>query len=158
MMDHVLRLAYPRTGLEKSPATTGSVEALARCLRAYPNARYLHLTRHPVSTQRSMLALWGNAYPPETPHDYRVRRCLLAWYSSHLRAVQSLRDLPREQWMRVRGEDLLGEPRTWLPRILDWPALDHDARIIDRMMDTERWEFAAWDGQPGFASAGPKFP
>jgi Sulfotransferase family len=157
MMDHLLRLVYPRIGVEKSPTTTWSVAALTRCLRAYPNARYLHLTRHPVTTQRSMLELWREALPPQMPHDGRVRSCLLSWYSSHLRVVQALRHLPEKQWMRVRAEDLLGQPRVWLPRILDWLGLDHDETIIGQMMDTQRWEFAAWDGDAGFGGADHKF-
>src|ERR1700735_5157321 len=64
VMDHLLRLVYPRIAVETSPATVESGPALARCMRDYPGARYLHLTRHPVSTQRSMLALYSQFYFP----------------------------------------------------------------------------------------------
>lgn len=158
VLDHLLRLVYPRTGVEKSPATVESGQALARCLRAYPNARYLHVTRHPVSTQRSMLTLYNQFhFPAGMPTAERVRRCVLTWYSCHLRIVRALEPLPPSRWLRVRGEDLIGEPRAWLPRILDWLRLPHDEAIIDRMLDTQSWEFAAWDGHIGFGGADPNF-
>lgn len=157
LMDHLLQLVQPRTGVEKSPDTVRSNQAITACLQAYPNARYLHLTRHPVNTQQSMLKHWAPLFPPEMPTRDRVRRCLLSWYSSHLRIVQSLRALPRQQWMRIRAEDLLGAPRTWLPRTLDWLRLDHDDRIIERMIHTERWEFAPQHGDKINAGGDPLF-
>lgn len=158
IMDYVLRLIDPRIGVEKSPATVESGQALTRCLQAYPSARYLHLTRHPVSTQRSMLNLYDQfLFPAEMAHAERVRRCVLAWYSCHQRILQALQALPRSQWLRVRAEDLVGDPRTWLPRVLDWLGLRYDEAIIDRMLDTQRWEFADWDGHIGFGGADPQF-
>lgn len=151
LMDYLLKLVHPRAGLEKSPGTVNSSAALTTCLRAYPGARFVHLTRHPVTTQQSMLKHWTSLFPPDMGPQDRVRRCLLTWYASHLRIVQALGALPDDQWMRVRAEDLLGAPRTWLPRVLDWLRLDHVGPVIERMTRTERWEFAP---QPGGAFGG----
>ena len=157
-MDYLLRLIRPRIGVEKSPATGESWPALRSCLSAYPGARYLHLTRHPVSTQRSMLRLFGQyKFPPGMPQAERVQRCVVSWYACHLRIVQALRTVPQHRWMRVRGEDLTGEPRIWLPRILGWLGLSCDEAAIGRMLATQRWEFAAWDGHIGFGGADPQF-
>jgi len=158
LMDHLLGLVSPRIGIEKSPLTVGSAQALTTCMRAYPNARYLHLVRHPVSTQRSMLALYDTfLFPPQMTRHERVRRCLLTWYSCHLRIEQAMRALPTGQWLRVRAEDLIGRPRTWLPHVLDWLGLDHDEAIIGRMIQTEQWEFARWGEEAGFGGGDPKF-
>jgi Sulfotransferase family len=158
IMDHVLRLVHPQTAAEKSPSTAGSVQALTRCLRAYPNARYLHLTRHPVSSVRSMNAHWStHLFPARTPQEERVRGCLHYWYSTHLRIIQALRGLPRHQWRRLRAEDLVGAPRAMLPLVLDWLVLDHDDAIIDRMLHTQHWEFAPSETSSGFGGADPKF-
>jgi len=158
IMDHVLRLVHPRTVVEKSPSTVGSVRALTRCLQAYPNARYLHLTRHPVSSLQSMNAHWSARFSPaDMPGEQRIRGCLHYWYSSHLRIIQALRDLPRHRWRRLRAEDLAGTPKAMLPPVLDWLALDHDDAIIDRMLRTQHWEFAAWDTSAGFGGADPRF-
>lgn len=158
VMDHLLGLISPLTGVEKSPLTVGSAQALSTCMRAYPNARYLHLVRHPVSTLRSMLSLYDTfLFPPQMTYQERVRRCLLDWYACHLRIVQALRGLPEWQWMRVRAEDLIGRPRGWLPHVLCWLGLDHDEAIIGRMIQTERWEFASWGKEAGFGGGDPKF-
>ncbi len=158
VMEHLLRQVYPRTGVEKSPATVASAQAMARCLRAFPGARYLHLTRHPVGTQRSMLRLYSQyLFPAGMPHAERVRLCVLARHSGHARIVKALRGVPRHRWLRVRAEDLIGDPRTWLPRVLDWLDLRCDGAIIDRMLDTRRWEFARWDGHIGYGGADPYF-
>lgn len=158
LLNHVLRLVYPRIPVEKSPGTVGSVPTLARCMGAYPGARYLHLTRHPVTSARSMLELYGKiSFPAEMPHDERVRRCLHLWYTSHLRITQALRALPRHRSLRVRSEDLIGNPEATVPRVLGWLGLESSPAIIDRMLHTERWEFAAWDGDRGFGAADPKF-
>jgi hypothetical protein len=158
VMAHLLRLIYPRIGVEKSPGTVASDQALARCLRAFPGARYLHLTRHPVGTQRSMLRFYSQyLFPAGMPHAERVRRCVLAWHTSHLRIVKALQAVPPPRWLRVRAEDLVGDPKTWLPRVLDWLGLRYDEAIIDRMLDTRRWEFARWEGHIGYGGADPYF-
>jgi hypothetical protein len=158
IMDHVLQLVHPQTAVEKSPSTVGSARALARCMRAYPNARYLHLTRHPVSSVQSMNAHWsGRLLPAEIPQEQRLRGCLHYWYSSHLRITQALRDVPQHRWRRLRAEDVIGNPSAWLPHVLDWLALESDETIIDRMLHTQKWEFAAWDTQAGFGGTDPKF-
>jgi hypothetical protein len=139
LLDHLLELAHPRVGLEKSPGTAGSDEALDRCLRHYPRARLIHLTRHPVSTQRSMQAHWRRLFPDPR---YRSFAAASAWYRTHRRIVAALDGLPPERWLRIRAEDVLREPRRWLPRILAWLGLDHDDRVVDLMLRTERWRFA----------------
>jgi hypothetical protein len=157
VMDHVLRLVYPRIAVEKSPTTVSSVPTLARCMRAYPGARYLHLTRHPVTSVRSLLELRSKFVPAGWPHDERVRRSLHVWYTAHLRIIQALRVLPQRRWLRVRSEDLIGDPQATVPRVLNWLGLESDQAIIGRMLLTERWEFAAWDKDLGFGAADPKF-
>jgi len=142
LMDHLLRLVHPNIGLEKSPDTVCSNAALNACLRAYPHAMYLHLTRHPVSTVRSMLRHWAAVFPEEMTPQGRANFCLLRWYTCHLRVVKSLQGLPDDQWMRMRAEDLLRTPRIWLPRVLDWLSLDHNNVTIELMTRTDQWPFA----------------
>ena len=142
VMSHLLNLVSPQIGLEKSPGTCYTDETLDRCMTAYPEARYLHLTRHPVSCVRSMQA----AFSVETADQFsRFSRSamIVNWYSCHLRIVQALEKLPRSQWMRVRAEDLLGAPDVWLPRILAWLQLESSNRIVEQMMHTEKWLFAS---------------
>jgi Sulfotransferase family len=152
LMNHLLRLVHPKTGLEKSPDTVRSETALNACLQAYPHSMYLHLTRHPVSTVQSMQKHWAMFFPREMSKQMRSSVCLMSWYTCHLRIVKALLDLPGDQWMRVRAEDLLREPRIWLPRVLDRLSLSHDNTTIEHMTQTDRWQFAQYN--PGAEGGG----
>ncbi|MGI5233694.1 sulfotransferase family protein [Actinoallomurus sp. CA-142502] len=156
LMDHLIDLARPRVSLEKSPDTSSDDAILARCMAAYPRARFLHLVRHPVTTQRSLHEHWRPA------GRFRSEKALIAeaaafWYLSHQRIMAALASLPSEQWMRVRAEDLLTEPRVWLPRILAWLRLDGDPHIVDRMLLTENWRFAGTGRSDDLLGGDPKF-
>ncbi|MER6037943.1 sulfotransferase [Streptomyces sp. NPDC001835] len=139
VLDHLLELVSPLIGVEKTPDTVATDESLDQCLRSYPNARYIHLTRHPVTTQRSMHSQ-NQQYL--THRKVRVVGAASSWYLSHRRIMRVLGELPQRQWMRIRGEDLVNEPRVWLRRILDWLGLDSDEAVLDRMVHTESWPFA----------------
>ena len=69
--------------------------------------------------------------------------------------TQALLDLPAQQWIRVRAEDLLGQPRSWLPRSLAWLGLDRDRRSSARC-----WNLAVGVrrvGGLGYGGADPIF-
>jgi len=155
LMDHLLDLAQPRTGLEKSPDSTHSDQTLDACISAYPNARFIHLTRHPVTTQRSMHRhlryLWA-----DDPQGMFVRSASV-WYLTHLRIAKRLAALPPEKSQRVRAEDLLGEPDVWLRRICEWLGLARDADVIARMRHTESWRFAGTGASGSLGGGDPKF-
>jgi hypothetical protein len=44
--------------------------------------------------------------------------------------------------VRVRAEDVLREPHSWLPVILPWLGVPVDAQLIARMLRTEERRFA----------------
>ncbi|GGJ84211.1 sulfotransferase family protein [Streptomyces camponoticapitis] len=139
VLDDLLGHISPLVGVEKSPDTVATDESLARCLTHYPKARYLHLTRHPVTTQRSM-----QEQNPQYLTNKKVRAvgAATSWYLSHRRIMAGLAELPDDQWMRVRGEDLLREPELWSRRLLDWLGLDSSDDMVDRMLHPESWQFA----------------
>jgi sulfotransferase family protein len=155
LMNHFLALISPRVGAEKSPETTNSDDALAACLAAYPDARFLHLTRHPVTTQRSMQVAWKR--PGAPPDQSLIRRAASAWYYGHQRILTSLARLPDAQWMRIRAEDLLRQPRTWLPPILDWLGVPAGEHVISEMLRTENWRFAGTGTSGRLFGGDPKF-
>jgi hypothetical protein len=155
LMDYLLDLVSPRIGIEKSPDTVGSDDSIDACLRAYPLARYLHLTRHPVSTQRSMHAHWRNM--PRPDDRTLVAEAASWWYKGHSRVIRTLALLPDGQWMRVRAEDLLSEPQVHLPRVLDWLRLPCDDQIIARMLRPQDWRFAGTGPTGNLFGGDPRF-
>jgi hypothetical protein len=154
LMDYLLGLAHPRTGLEKSPETVSTAGALDACLASYPHARYLHLTRHPASTMRSMHEHWRSLGRSER---VLVVSAASAWYLGHARIIRTLAELPARQWTRIRAEDLLREPLTRLPPLLDWLGLRCDGDIVSRMTHTENWQFASTGPSGRLLGGDPKF-
>lgn len=154
LMEYLLASVHPRIGLEKSPDNALIDSALAACVKAFPKARFIHLTRHPADSQRSMHAHWAN-------HDWSAvplpEWAANTWYSGHVRIIATLSALPDHQWIRVRSEDLLRSPREVLPRILDWLGIESGASVIERMRRTERWRFADQGESGRLAGADPKF-
>ncbi len=157
LMNHLLDLVQPRIGLEKSPETIATDESLTACLTAYPAARYIHLTRHPVTTQRSMQETHQATLRQPLPPRQLAATCASAWYLGHARVMRSLARLPGQQWMHVRAEDLLSHPRRWLPSILEWLELDSGADIITAMLATEKWRFSGTGPSSRLFGGDPKF-
>jgi hypothetical protein len=134
VMDHLLRLVAPRTGVEKSPDTVNGEDRLARALAAYPRARFIHLVRHPVTAQRSMqrrLFLFDRPVP-----------CALGWLNQHRRILEFRARLPAAQSLLVRTEFVLNHPRDELARIARWLGIAADAVALDAMCHPERSPYA----------------
>jgi hypothetical protein len=155
LMDFLLERAYPQIGLEKSPETVLTSEALDACLASYPDARYIHLTRHPVTTMRSQIAHMRSWQ--DSSDNVLVATAASSWYLSHARIVRGLTRLPASQWTRVRAEDLLREPMVQLPPLLSWLQLNSDRELIAQMMHTENWRFAGTGPSRTLFGGDPKF-
>ena len=139
LLDYMLGLIVPRIGVEKSPDTLYCGDGLTACIEGFPNARFIHLTRHPTD---SVISLRKHSGAPPRPTESLAEWCADIWYSGHLRIARFLSCLPESQWLRLRGEDLIREPVMWLPRILRWLDLEVTDDLIRRMLMTECWRFA----------------
>jgi Sulfotransferase family len=116
VFDTLLSRLEPRTAVEKSPENVATVAALRRLARAYPNARYVHLTRSPITTQVSMVQHRMRTVPSH-PLDGQPMAGIAAWLTVHERIVRLLARLPPERVMRVRAEDVLNDPEWHLSAI-----------------------------------------
>jgi hypothetical protein len=137
--------------IDKSPFTAFRFEYLDRLHREFPEARFLHLVRHPREQGRSMITLllelgtdpmqldrWLSA--GNNPQD--------VWYFVNRQIRDFLAPLPPAQWMRVRGEDLLATPDAHLQDIAKWLGVRTDDEAIDQMKHPEESPFACF-GPPG---------
>jgi hypothetical protein len=157
LFDYFLTRIYPRIGIEKSPSTVSTDVSLDACISSHPDARYIHLVRHPVTTQISMHNHWGAYYREPAA---LISEAASSWYLTHFRIARMLSGRPADTWLRVRAEDLLREPHVWLPKVLGWLGLPCDAQVVENMLRTERWPFAntgtdgsLLGGDPGFMRA-----
>ncbi len=149
VLDVLLARLSPRIAVEKSPENVEDDAALQRLAAAYPRARYLHLTRHPVATQQSL----------EKHLDRTIPGCVLpgqpmfgiaAWVSAQCRILAFAATLPESRYLRVRAEDVLNDPHPQLASIASWLDLETSPDAIEAMLHPERSPFA----HPGPISSG----
>jgi hypothetical protein len=144
-----------RSLIDKSPLHVYSRDALARMGAHFPDAYFLHLTRHPGETLRSLFQL-----RVESREKARQRAPALVarfdaapvdesspeklWLEPHLNVLEFLKEVAAERQMRLRGEDLMSEPAKHLAHIAEWLQKRSDSEAIDAMMHPETSPFAAY--------------
>lgn len=161
--------AGERSLIEKSPFHVYKPEALQRMRRGFPDAYYLHLTRHPVATWTSSLEL-RSKISNATKHLNRFgqgeQRHLVKqgdldintlWLNPHLAILEFFEDVPADHQLRVRGEDMLENPRFYLAQICEWLGKRRDAEAIEAMLHPERSPFAKYGPSNARFGNDPKF-
>jgi Sulfotransferase family len=158
--DHLLDLVAPRRGVEKTPQTAVNSDALERVARAYPVARFIHLTRHPATALPSLNEHWlwsrrMQGMTTDLPQDearWQWVECAASWLVAHWHALEFGARAGQDRVLRVRGEDVLADPRLELTRIARWLEISADPAAVGAMLHPERGVFAG-HGPPG-ASGG----
>ncbi len=160
LIDHLLDAVAPRVGVEKSPVTCMKSTFLGNAYADYPSAYYLHLTRHPLSTRKSMDEFFGERKQVKA----RAHRAgafafdhLVTWYRMHRNIYEFTARLQSTQIMRIKGEDLLSEPRRYLPQIAAWLGVSTDAGAINEMLHPERSPYACIGPPPARGGNDGKF-
>lgn len=148
LMDFLLDQVDPLIGMEKSPVTAMHALWIERTYAFYPNAYYLHLTRHPVATRKSMdefIARRQQIRQRKHLHHWRDGRpydSLFMWYRFHKNILDFTRTLPTAQTMRIKGEDVLSDPDLYLPQICEWLGIRSDREAIASMKHPELSPYA----------------
>jgi hypothetical protein len=149
VLDVLQQRLSPRIAVEKSPDNLMTDATLTRMAAAFPRARYLHLTRHPVTTQRSIEEHW-NRITPSYPKNGEPMAGIGSWYEIHRRILNFAAGLPEDRYLRVRAEDVLNHTQSQLHAITAWLGIRADEDAIDAMQHPEASPFA----HPGLAASG----
>ncbi|MBL8250969.1 MAG: sulfotransferase [Candidatus Competibacter sp.] len=128
--------------VEKSPSTALDETRLARARRLFPDAFFLHLTRHPRTTCQSI-------------HEIQQKTAILAerrtgtpanpeslWLRANRNILNFTRRLRPGQTLCLQGELLLAQPELYLPQIAEWLEVRADQDAIDAMLHPERSPYA----------------
>jgi Sulfotransferase family len=145
----------PLIGMEKSPETS-MPENLPRCLEQFPGARFVHLTREPGDSMRSMREHWRFRLAGKSDAAV-VATVASVWYLVHKTIVETLAQLPPHRWIRVRGEDLLTDPATHATGVFSWLGLATDDAVRAAVRHPERWVFAGTGSHDHLFGGDPKF-
>lgn len=148
----------PRAPVDKSPTSVMNATTLENLLVLAPDARFIHVTRHPFSACSSMantdwyrLALETLSQDAQdTRFEPPVFDVQVHWLQSHARILEFKPNVPPERWLHVRGEEVLAEPDIHFPRICRWLGIDDGADAIRCMKRPEHSPFA----RPGPKIAG----
>jgi tetratricopeptide (TPR) repeat protein len=110
---------------------------------ALPQARFLHLQRHPVDTCLSIhFQYFADSHP--YAHDLAT---LAHYYGQYRRLVAHWRSvLPPENWLDVPYEGLVADQEGWTRRMLEFLGLPWDPRCLDFhrtnrvVITTSKWQ------------------
>jgi hypothetical protein len=163
MLKQLLEWIRPRIGLDKSPRTALSRQALDRALTNYPSSRIIHLTRHPVSTLRSLQEThrtFGTSARLSRDAVWLINFYARVWVQSQELILSVVRELGHGQALQVRAEELLTLPDKCLPAVIEWLELCSDPDVIEAMKHPERSIYARpapmgldGDGDPSFLNS-----
>jgi Sulfotransferase family len=136
--------------VEKTPQATEQVDHMQRIIRDIPQARFLHLLRHPFGHVRSRVNRRLNYLRKVTPsidifeaaQRFGGADPQMLWYRCNSNILTFLSTVPPEQQMRVQGEALLADPDRQLRKITLWLNLRSDSEAIEAMKHPERSPFA----------------
>jgi hypothetical protein len=161
LFNHLLDLISPKMGVEKSPQTAKKSRYLERTYEWFPNAYYLHLTRHPLTSRKSLQEFGSHRAEKEKDQLSSLRYSLVdgffIWYQFHNNILQFTNTLPNGQVMRIKGEDLLSETDVYLPQIAQWLGLRSDSEAVEAMKHPEKSPYAYVGPPPYPGGNDPKF-
>ncbi len=158
-------VVHPRILVDKSPNALYEPSALARLHRNFPNARFIHLTRHPRGHGESVMKLKAHveklkgpikadhwlvqlsSFPPISESDIAEPGILdpqRGWYTLHSNVCRFLESVPAANKFTLRGEDLLADPDTWLRTTANWLGLRSDTSAVAAMKHPENSPFVGF--------------
>lgn len=157
LLELIAQNVYPRILVEKSPSVVYQAEFLQRLYRMFPNAKFMHLVRHPRAQGESVMkylqalpshdSVWVRylaGYPSLSSREAEAMDPLSdldpqrGWYALNMNICEFLEAVPKQQKLRVRGEDLLSDPDRILGQIASWIGIKADFRAIAEMKHPER--------------------
>jgi hypothetical protein len=167
VMEELARRVAPRLVVEKSPSIAYDLVFLQRAQAMFPQARFLHLVRHPAGHAESVLKAirqaadvgpvpqWllrlgsFHATPPGQPVPAEAPMVPEdAWLILHQNILEFLSGVAPAQQMRIRGEDVLADPTAALSGVADWLGLRTDDVAMAATAHPEGSPFARF-GPPG---------
>jgi hypothetical protein len=175
LFEELAERVHPRHLVDKSPNMVYQVDNMQRVRAFFPDAKYIHLVRHPRAYCVSVLTYLAtltkqrpgaNAAARTAPHwidnlayfpfpgkspaegAQRLADPQGSWYALNSNVSEFLSLLCDDQWTRVRAEDVVRTPAASMTGVADWLGLRTDTESIRSTLHPERSPFARI-GPPG---------
>jgi hypothetical protein len=161
ILTELSRELSPLILVEKSPMVTYRPEHMHRARALLPDARFIHLVRHPVGYGSSLLEFFRKRGPRNDLNRVLADResifhglCDLeaqepipdpqrAWYLRHSEVSAFVATLSLREAHLLRSETLLAQPGLELPRLCDWLELSSADDDVAQMLHPENSPFAS---------------
>lgn len=138
----------PLRVVEKSPGILRKRFFMNRMLEACPNARFIHLLRSPIDQCKSALAAKGGVgvllslnCVDHTGETAELEPQIL-WHDTQVQILRFLDQLPDEQFITLRGEDLLNDTDATLRALCKWLGVSARKAAIEAMKKPEDGPFS----------------
>lgn len=122
--------------LQKVALIAGRIHSI---VEAIPDIRIVHLVRHPYESVPSLISMFQapwRAIAPQAMRDHHASRALAEVIFSYYRVLLDLkRTMPPSQFIEVRYEELVADPKATVERVyreLDLPMSNEYAAILDQ--------------------------
>jgi len=117
--------------VDKTPSYPLDIEILKRAEEDFEDAKYIHLVRHPYATIYSFLEakLDKNFFRYENPFTRRELAELI-WLVCHQNILTFLKDIPAERQYRLKFEDLVRDPETYVKEICQFLNVDFNVNML----------------------------
>jgi Sulfotransferase family len=164
--------------VEKTPMLTYRLEHMERAAWLFPDAFFLHLTRHPAGYGTSLLEFFRHRAPIASPSRlaailanresifYRMYDPTAdspgfdpqhAWRLRHREVATFTASINPRRTLLIRAEDLLVDPRPCLSAVCEWLGVDSSSGAIDEMLHPENSPFGRFGPPRARFGADPKF-
>jgi hypothetical protein len=168
LLEELAERAYPRVLVDKSPSIAAHIEAMWRAFAMFPQARFVHILRHPRAFCEAVMeaiqeaAVHGLApawlinlastqpppplpgEEPDEPLPTGMRDPQWSWYILNRNIMDFLSGVPANQNFRLRVEDVLTDPDAALRPLCSWLGVQDSPEAIDEMKHPERSPFACF--------------
>ena len=142
LFEYLREKVNPLVAVEKTPVNTLKSSRLKEILSAYPNARYLHLTRSVVGNFKSLKEFLGEREKFAAGEDTEqlsskylsMEHPASIWLASHTNVLNIRPLIKSKNYLRIKGEDLLSQPHNVLKAFCEWMGINSGSAEIEAML------------------------
>lgn len=141
----------PRTLVQKSPRYHRRLAYMEAMLEAFPNARFIHLLRHPrgmcpsyleMKDPATQLLACADAGAVDRSGPQPIADPQILWHDYNLRILHLERRVDPSRWLRIVGEDFLADIDNQLKFLCAWLGVSDAPEAIAAMKRPEASPFA----------------
>ncbi len=139
MFEQLQEWVGDRLIVDKSPSYVLDPAALEKAMADFPNARFIHLVRHPYSMVKSFEKYHMDQVLYLHSHDFNAQQLgELVWLESQRNAVDFLKKLPTNQQFRMLYEELVKNPKSVMRAMCEALEIPFHEGLLDPYQDLDK--------------------